>query len=96
LHLQLAAEVVHEHGREQVNLVGDQTTAWNVTHLGLILELSVDFFLSASSFMKASDAAGGRLLIGDDHLKLVTLCDRSEEIQLNGLLLLDSHRLPQE
>lgn len=61
--LQLAPEVVREHCRQHIDLVGDQTLARHVAEAGVLLGLAEDLFLQAAAVEERDDGRGGDGLV---------------------------------
>ena len=87
-HLQLAVEVVCHDCREEPRLVGGATSAGDVVHLSLRLQLCEDRFLCATPVVKRQELARRQCGVGQDDLELIAVLVGSERVQLQRALAL--------
>src|SRR4051794_39183279 len=86
-HLQVTVEVMSEDGREQKNLVAGEGSCRHVVELALGLQLRKHAFLSPAAVMEDNDVASPNRFVRDNHLKLIAVDLRDEEIQLDRFLV---------
>src|SRR4030042_2113927 len=78
---------MNQNGSHQVKLVATETSHGNVIHLTLGFHLSKNLFLISSTMMKPQHLLHGRLFVGHNHRKLITIFMGNEEIQLDRSLI---------
>src|SRR5690606_38765305 len=80
--LQLAAEVVREHGRQNVELVRDEATRRDVVEGGVLLRLAEELLLDPAAVEEGKDGGRTDALVGDDGLVVEVVVDGLEEVEL--------------
>src|SRR4030042_3529296 len=85
-HLQLPIQIMRQNSRQHIKLIPQKTPDGNIIHLALRLEFSKDTLLGRTTVVIHQGLLPRSPLVRHDHLELIPIFIRNEQIQLDGLL----------
>ncbi len=84
-HMKLSQKIMGQHRRHHVQMVAMQSPDRNIVKVALRLQFADCVFLRTAAIVKEQNLLHGGLLVSRDHLELITVFVRDEQIKLNRL-----------